>query len=152
MQRWWYVRAREGLTRIRRPGGAGHITRAPVWIDHMASPDFYRKVRRTGDIEVLVEADERPGQSDPVKEPKLTAAQRKKQARIDLENVGEAIGKARADTKRLSEIKPTDKEHAAIVAAELAAIEFRASVLEKTKAQLETELGASPSPDGNQED
>lgn len=147
MKRWWYARAREGLTQIRRPGGTGFIAQSPTWIDHMQSPDFYRKVRRKGDLEVLDEADERPGQTPPPKEPILTKAQRRKQAKTDLEVIEESLEKLDAELKRLGAVTPRDKEHAAILAAEIAALELRSKVHAKVKADLEKELSAKNTED-----
>ena len=144
MKRWWYARARADLTQVRKPGGTGFVGHGPEWIDYMTAPDFWRKQRRKGLIEVLDEADENPrlAPREPPKEPTLTKAERRKQARIDLENIDEAIEKAKTDIKRLKEFKTQGEGDVKVVLAELESIERRLSVLKKTKAELEKELAA----------
>jgi len=153
MKRWWYARARADLSQIRKPGGGGFLGATPEWIDYMASPDFWRKQRRKGLVEVLSEEDENPKlmPRPEAVEFKPTKAQRKRQAEIDLENIEDALGAARDDIKRIKAIKPFDDGEAKALAAEIESLDHRLSVLKKTKARLEKELGAEPPSSGDKE-
>jgi hypothetical protein len=65
MRRWILVRAREDLTRVRRPNGRGFVGHSPTWIDTHEGMDFYAKLVRQGLLDVLTEADERPSPVHP---------------------------------------------------------------------------------------
>ena len=153
MKRWWYARARADLTQIRKPGGRGFLGHSPEWIDYTTSPDFWRKQRRKGLVEVLSEADENP-KTAPREEPKAkkpTKAQRRKQVEIDLENTDEAIETAKKDVERLKKFTPDEGDRAAL-AAEVESVELRLAILKKTKARLEKELSVEPPKGGDEEE
>lgn len=153
MKRWWYARARADLSQIRKPGGKGFLGMTPEWIDFMSSPDFWRKQRRKGLVEVLSEEDENPKLMPraEVVEHKPTKEQRRKQAEIDLENIGEALETTGKALERFKKIKPNDEDEAKAITAELENIERRLAVLKKTKARLEKELGSKTPSGGDKE-
>jgi len=131
MQRYIYARCRADLNRIRRPGGKGFVGHSPIWIDTHESRDFYCKLARKGQLEVLDEKVDDPRTES------ARAAARRKQAESDLEGTRSAIKAAEKElgavpSKKLGKDERASKE---------AAIEERLAVLRATEKHLADELG-----------